>query len=217
MAVPEALGTMAEPGVRAGPCRAGVAELDDVDVIHDHRCSECYGPIYTRPGFRCDDRPRPVHPRDGRPVPSRRSCRRRLVSVSYAQRNSALDVPVKTVIHHGVDVARFPFGRGDGGHALFLGRMSPGEGRRPSHRGRSGRRTAVLLAAKMWEPAEHRYFADCVAPLLGDDAVYVGEVGGERELRLLAGAEALVNPIRWPEPFGLVMIEAMAYSGAGVS
>ena len=62
----------------------------------------------------------------------------------------------------------------------------------------------------MWEPAEHRYFADCVAPLLGDDAVYVGEVGGERKLRLLAGAEALVNPIRWPEPFGLVMIEAMA-------
>ena len=62
----------------------------------------------------------------------------------------------------------------------------------------------------MWEPAEHRYFADCVAPLLGDDAVYVGEVGGERKLRLLADAEALVNPIRWPEPFGLVMIEAMA-------
>ena len=62
----------------------------------------------------------------------------------------------------------------------------------------------------MWEPAEHRYFADCVAPLLGDDAVYIGEVGGERKLRLLAGAEALVNPIRWPEPFGLVMIEAMA-------
>ena len=62
----------------------------------------------------------------------------------------------------------------------------------------------------MWDPAEHRYFADCVAPLLGDDAVYVGEVGGERKLRLLADAEALVNPIRWPEPFGLVMIEAMA-------
>ena len=62
----------------------------------------------------------------------------------------------------------------------------------------------------MWEPAEHRYFAERVEPLLGHDAVYVGEIGGRRKLALLAGAEALVNPIRWPEPFGLVMIEALA-------
>ena len=133
-----------------------------------------------------------------------------IVSVSQAQRNSALDVPVKAVIHHGVDVAQFPFGRGDGGYASFLGRMNPEKG---AHRAIEIARAAgrqLVLAAKMWEPAEHRYFADCVAPLLGDDAVYVGEVGGERKLRLLADAEALVNPIRWPEPFGLVMIEAMA-------
>ena len=133
-----------------------------------------------------------------------------VVAVSYAQRDSALDVPVMSVIHHGVDVSRFPCGRGDGGYVLFLGRMSPEKGAHRAIEVARAARRRILLAAKMWEPAEHRYFAECVAPLLGDDAVYVGEVGGERKLRLLAGAEALVNPIRWPEPFGLVMIEAMA-------
>jgi glycosyltransferase involved in cell wall biosynthesis len=68
----------------------------------------------------------------------------------------------------------------------------------------------LLIAAKMWEPAERRYFAEQVEPLLGDDAVYIGQVGGSDKVELLAGAEALVNPIRWPEPFGLVMIEALA-------
>jgi glycosyltransferase involved in cell wall biosynthesis len=62
----------------------------------------------------------------------------------------------------------------------------------------------------MWEEAERRYYTERVAPLLGDGAVYVGEVGGRGKLDLLAGAEALINPIRWPEPFGLVMVEALA-------
>jgi methylenetetrahydrofolate reductase (NADPH) len=62
----------------------------------------------------------------------------------------------------------------------------------------------------MWEPVERRYFCDRVEPLLGRDAVYVGEVGGRDKLDLLSGAAALLNPIRWPEPFGLVMIEALA-------
>ena len=68
----------------------------------------------------------------------------------------------------------------------------------------------LIIAAKMWEPAELRYFADAVEPFLSHDIVYVGQVAGQRKLDLLAGATALVNPIRWPEPFGLVMIEALA-------
>ena len=62
----------------------------------------------------------------------------------------------------------------------------------------------------MREPWEMRYFAEQVEPLLGTDAVYLGEVSHERKLELLAGASALLFPIRWNEPFGMVMIEAMA-------
>jgi len=54
------------------------------------------------------------------------------------------------------------------------------------------------------------YFAEKVEPLLGNDALYLGEVSHERKLELLAGASALLFPIRWNEPFGMVMIEAMA-------
>jgi glycosyltransferase involved in cell wall biosynthesis len=68
----------------------------------------------------------------------------------------------------------------------------------------------ILMAAKMREPWEMQYFAEKVEPLLGADAVYLGEVSHERKLELLAGASALLFPIRWNEPFGMVMIEAMA-------
>jgi hypothetical protein len=68
----------------------------------------------------------------------------------------------------------------------------------------------LRIAAKMREPAEQEYFTEHVAPLLGDGVEYVGEVGGADKLELLANATCLLNPIRWPEPFGMVMIEALA-------
>ncbi len=71
-------------------------------------------------------------------------------------------------------------------------------------------RTPLIIAAKIWEPEERHYFAAQVEPRLSEDIVYIGQVGGQAKLDLLAGAVALVNPIRWPEPFGLVMIEALA-------
>ena len=114
------------------------------------------------------------------------------------------------VIHHGIDVDGLPVGRGDGGYVVFLGRMHPDKG---VHRAIQVARVAgkrLLIAAKMWEPVEHRYYAEQVEPLLGPDAVYIGQVGGADKHDLLGGAEALINPIRWPEPFGLVMIEALA-------
>jgi glycosyltransferase involved in cell wall biosynthesis len=62
----------------------------------------------------------------------------------------------------------------------------------------------------MREDHEHAYFAAQVEPLLGGDVEYVGEVGNDVKLELLAGARCLLNPIAWPEPFGMVMIEALA-------
>ncbi len=118
------------------------------------------------------------------------------------------------VIHHGVDAAQFPVGDGrgdaDGPYVVFLGRMADDKG---CHRAIQVARKAgirILMAAKMREAWERQYFTEMVEPLLGPDAVYLGEVSHERKLELLAGASALLFPIRWNEPFGMVMIEAMA-------
>ena len=68
----------------------------------------------------------------------------------------------------------------------------------------------LRIAAKMREPLERQYFDECVRPLLGGDVEYLGELNAKEKYQLLGGAFALLNPIQWPEPFGLVMIEALA-------
>ncbi len=93
---------------------------------------------------------------------------------------------------------------------LYLGRMAADKG---AHTAIAIARKAgvpILLAGKMREPAEFEYFETQVGPLLGDDARYLGEVPQEHKVQLLADARAVLFPIRWNEPFGLVMIEALA-------
>jgi glycosyltransferase involved in cell wall biosynthesis len=68
----------------------------------------------------------------------------------------------------------------------------------------------LKVAAKMAEPAECEYFRLEIAPQLDDDVEFVGQVGGEAKWSLLGGASCLLNPLRWAEPFGMVMIEALA-------
>jgi glycosyltransferase involved in cell wall biosynthesis len=185
----------------------------DNDVVHDHTVM---GPFYAEryPGLpvvttihgpfndELTDLYQVLAPR----VP--------IVAISNAQRRSAPDIPIAKVIHHGLDASAFPMGDGsgdeDGEFVLFLGRMAPDKG---AHRAIKIARKAgvrVLLAAKMREAWERNYFDEQVAPLLGPDAVYLGEVPHERKLELLAQARALLFPIRWNEPFGMVMLESMA-------
>jgi glycosyltransferase involved in cell wall biosynthesis len=133
-----------------------------------------------------------------------------IIAISHAQAAAAGDVPITRVIHHGIDVQRMPFGRGDGGYLLFLGRMSPDKGAHRAARIARAARVPLRIAAKMREPEERSYFEEQVVPLLGDGIEFVGEVDGNEKLRLLAGARALINPITWDEPFGLVMVEALA-------
>ena len=68
----------------------------------------------------------------------------------------------------------------------------------------------LLLAAKMREAPEMAFFEAEVRPLLGGDIEYIGELGHRDKVQLLCGARALLNPIAWPEPFGMVMLEALA-------
>jgi glycosyltransferase involved in cell wall biosynthesis len=68
----------------------------------------------------------------------------------------------------------------------------------------------LQIAAKMSEPAEILYFDRVVRPLLGGDIQYIGEVASKAKLALLGNATCLLNPIAWPEPFGMVMLESLA-------
>jgi glycosyltransferase involved in cell wall biosynthesis len=121
---------------------------------------------------------------------------------------------IAAVIHHGIDVGAFPMGCGggddEGPYLAFLGRMAPQKGVHLAARAARETGHRLLIAAKMREENELDYFAREVRPLLGDGVTFLGEVDHTGRVGLLRGATALVNPIEWPEPFGLVMVEALA-------
>lgn len=179
------------------------------DIIHDHTV---LGPVYseTVPGAKVvttihgplNEELIDIYRHVGSRVP--------LVAISHAQGKPAPEIPIAKVIHHGVDPSVFPVGDGDGGYYMFLGRMAPEKG---AHRAIIAARKAgarLLLAAKCREPWEKKYYENEVAPLLTEDIRYLGEVSHQEKLRLLGGARATLLPIRWNEPFGLVMIESLA-------
>jgi glycosyltransferase involved in cell wall biosynthesis len=133
-----------------------------------------------------------------------------IVAISHDQASRAAGIPVAAVIHHGIDVSNVPFGRRASGPALFLGRMSPTKGVHTAIRVAREAGVPMHIAAKMREHEEYEYFKAEVEPLLGAGIEYVGEVSEDVKLALLADAACLFNPIDWPEPFGMVMIEALA-------
>lgn len=183
-----------------------------VDVIHDHTTSgvvcaadlaiDARVPVVTTNHGPFDERACQLFAHAAR--------RSAIVAISHAQRRRARGVPVAAVIHHGIDTAPIPFGGGADGYLAFVGRFAPEKGATTAIEIARRAGATLLIAAKMWEPAERRYFEEHVEPLLGDDVRYVGEIGGADKLRFLGGARALINPIDWDEPFGMTMIEAMA-------
>ena len=132
------------------------------------------------------------------------------VAISDAQRLAAPELPWIGTVYNGIDVEAAPFREEKEGHLAFLGRMSPDKGAAAAIEvaRRAGRR--LLIAAKASEDDEREYLRTEVEPRLGEDAVYLGDLDAEAKMELLAGARALLFPIDWEEPFGLVMVEAMA-------
>jgi glycosyltransferase involved in cell wall biosynthesis len=189
---------------------AAYQAFTDVDVIHDHTV---LGPVIAA-GHKHPDVP-VVFTNHGQVSPQTLPllCAAAdvgsLVAISGDQ-HSRDDVPVTATIHHGIDVDTFPYGPGGGGYAMFLGRMNPDKG--PERAIRIAREAGLplVLCAKMWEPGEHAFFEDVVKPMLGDDVDLRLSVGHDEMVELLRHAEAVINPICWNEPFGLVMAEALS-------
>nr|WP_238258163.1 glycosyltransferase family 4 protein [Methylobacterium gnaphalii] len=113
------------------------------------------------------------------------------------------------VVHHGIARDRYDASLAAGEHLAFVGRMT--DQKRPDTAIRVAREAGLpIRLGGTIDVGNPGYFDREVRPLLGDDAVYLGPVDDAAKGALLGGARALLFPIDWPEPFGLVMIEAMA-------
>ncbi len=134
-----------------------------------------------------------------------------LVSISDHQRTPLPFVNWRATIPHGLPIQRFVFRpRPQPGYLAFLGRISPEK--RPDVAISVARRAGIPLkiAAKV-DAVDREYFDTRIAPLLDHPLVdYIGEIREDQKSEFLGNARALLFPIDWPEPFGLVMIEAMA-------
>jgi glycosyltransferase involved in cell wall biosynthesis len=132
------------------------------------------------------------------------------VSISKSQQSFIPHLNWVGTVHHSVDVGSFPFKATPGDYLAFVGRISPEKG--PEHAIAIAKRAGIPLkiAAKI-DPAEKRYYNEVVKPLLDDPLIeYLGPVDERRKRALLADALALLLPIHWDEPFGMVFIEALA-------
>jgi len=190
---------------------AAYEELADVDIIHDHTL---LGPLV---GTRAALARAPVvvtnhgpFTMEARRIFGQLAENAHLVAISHSQARTAGTIPIAAVIHHGIDLDAYRLGPGGGGYLLFVGRMSPDKGVHRAVRVAqlAGRR--LVIVTKMREKAERAYYEDVVRPLLGAGDEPPRERPLAERLELLRHAEALLDPIRWPEPFGLVMAEALA-------
>lgn len=185
-----------------------LADARGFDVIHAHVAAAlAFAPLVDAPFVYT------VH-HDGGDELTRRSplyarSRAQFVTISARQRELIPTLSDAAVIHHGLDPRRHFFGRGDGGYCAFLGRFAADKG---PHVAIDVARTAgvpIRLGGRPhWSDGE--YFDRQLADRLQLPNVwYLGEIGGATKLHFLAQARALLFPINWEEPFGLVMIEAM--------
>jgi glycosyltransferase involved in cell wall biosynthesis len=142
-----------------------------------------------------------------------------LVSISNAQRQPLPRANWQGTVYHGIELDQFTFNPRSGRYLAFLGRISPEKGLDVAIR--VARRAGVPLLVAARPPLsfdqspevqrDREYFEQVVQPLLSEPGVeLIGEVGGAQKDEFLRNAAALLFPIRWPEPFGLVMAEALA-------
>jgi glycosyltransferase involved in cell wall biosynthesis len=133
-----------------------------------------------------------------------------LVAISDAQRRDNPDVPYLTTVHNGIDLASYTYGDRGGDHLVYIGRANPDKGPVEAIEiaRRAGRPLKMIL--KRNEPVEQEYFERDIQPRLGHDVELYENVPHEEKVEIVSSARAMIFPIRWPEPFGLVMVESLA-------
>ncbi len=184
------------------------ARADDFDIIHCH--TELYHAAVLRPRrhktimtihWRADQLDRQIyfdHFRD-----------QKVVAISKAQAATLPASNCLDVVHHGIPADQLHLDDGAGGYAAFLGRMT--DQKRPDLAIEIARRAGlpVRLGGTV-DVGNPDYFVTEVEPLLNESATYLGPITQDQKQAFLGKASVFVFPVDWPEPFGLVMIEAMA-------
>jgi glycosyltransferase involved in cell wall biosynthesis len=180
------------------------------DVIHDHSgftavamAARVSVPVVHTLHAPFNDETRPFYSRHGHKA--------RLVAISrYQLEHAPPGVHVADVVPNPIRVDDWPLCEHKDDYLLWMGRMDPAKG---AHRAIVAARLAGmrLVLAGPIQPGQEKYFHGEIEPHIDNrDVVYVGEVAGARHKDLFARATAFLMPIRWPEPFGMVIVEALA-------
>jgi glycosyltransferase involved in cell wall biosynthesis len=201
------LGEVMPEVLHAATAERHLSDLD-LDLVHDH---SLVGPLMSA------GRPVPTVVTAHGPVEGELGDYYRtlgpdagLVAISEQQRKLAPDLRWVGTVHNAIPVEEYPFRADKEDFCLFLGRVNDEKAPDLAIRAARDAGQRIVLAAKCSEPHEQRYFEERVQPLLGPDAEWLGQAGNEEKQDLLARARCLVFPIQWNEPFGIVMVEAMA-------
>src|SRR5215471_17505478 len=187
---------------------AALLEELDVDIIHDHTQA---GPLMARGRLTPTvvTAHGPVHDESGDFYRALGDTVQ-LVAISDVQRASSPDLAWSATVHNAIRAETFPFRADKDEYAIFLGRFHP---EKAPHLAIDAARAVgmpIVLAGKCSEPIEHAYYAREMETRAGPDVKTIGVADGVTKRRLLARAACLLFPVCWDEPFGLVMIEAMA-------
>jgi glycosyltransferase involved in cell wall biosynthesis len=183
---------------------------DEFDVIHDHS-----GLGVALAGARKGGPP-VVHTLHG---PWTDSSRRffsavsppvHLIAISEAQKSGYPELPYVGVVHNGVDVEAFPWGKDKEDYVVFLGRCNAEKGIGVAVEVARRAGVPMVLMVKRSEPHEIEHWEREVEPRLTGDEDIRFDVGHDEKVDVLSRARATLMPMQWPEPFGLVMIESMA-------
>ncbi|GFG74797.1 glycosyltransferase family 4 protein [Mycobacterium botniense] len=190
---------------------ARIAATEGIDIIHDHTfAGPLNAPVYTMLGVPTVVT---VHgPIDDDLYPYYRELSEDvgLIAISDRQRELAPDLNWIGRVHNALRAEEWPFQAEKRDYALFLGRFAPYKGAHLAVQAAHEAGIPLVLAGKCNEPAEKVYFEECVRPLLTENDHVFGVADASSKRKLLAGARCLLFPVQWEEPFGIVMIEAMA-------
>ncbi|MFI5499059.1 glycosyltransferase family 4 protein [Nocardia asteroides] len=211
--VPERLGDPFPEVVHALRVRRAIerlAETDGIDLVHDHTFA---GPLNA-----------PAYANLGLPTvvtvhgPVQDDCYRyyrelgeecSLVAISDRQRELAPELPWAGRVHNALRPDLWPFQTEKQDYALFLGRFTMDKGPHLALDAAHEAGIPLILAGKCSEPPEKAYFEEYVRPRLTESDHVFGLADAAAKRKLLSGARCLLFPIRWEEPFGMVMIESM--------
>ncbi|MBU8808909.1 glycosyltransferase family 4 protein [Mycolicibacterium goodii] len=188
-----------------------LADTEGVDIVHDHTfAGPLNAPLYRKLGLPTvatvhgpiDEDLYPYYRELGDDIG--------LIAISDRQRELAPDLNWVGRVHNALRIDDWPFNTAKKDYALFLGRYAPYKGAHLALEAAHAAGMPLVLAGKCSEPPEIAYFDEQVKPLVTDSDHVFGMADAQAKRKLLAEARCLIFPIQWEEPFGMVMIEAMA-------